>query len=213
VSARAYLANIEELDRLLATLAPVSPLVAKRRVFRYPFLEEGNTLGKRNAVRRYLKEHGYRIAEVTIDYNDWAWNDAYIRCSTRHDEASIGWLKAHVVDNAERHLRESRNVARLLFSRDIAHILLIHMGAFDAVTLDPILKDLRAQGVTFVTLDQALEDPVYRINPNLAFKGGETLLEQIAEVRKIDYEQFRENTYTIDKLSGICPETRAKSGR
>ena len=37
-----------------------------------PFLHEGETLEKREAVRRYLAEHRYAIAEVTIDAHDWA---------------------------------------------------------------------------------------------------------------------------------------------
>lgn len=42
--------------------------------FRYPFLWEGETLEKRNTVRAYLKDHGYRIAQVTLDFEDYAWN-------------------------------------------------------------------------------------------------------------------------------------------
>ncbi|MGH9642376.1 MAG: polysaccharide deacetylase family protein, partial [Terriglobales bacterium] len=43
--------------------------------FRYPYLNEGDTLAKRHAVRNYLRERGYRVAQVTIDFQDWAWND------------------------------------------------------------------------------------------------------------------------------------------
>src|SRR5438132_1925433 len=35
---------------------------AQRKVFRYPFLFEGDTLDKRHAVRDWLAAHGYRIA-------------------------------------------------------------------------------------------------------------------------------------------------------
>ncbi|MFZ1049413.1 MAG: polysaccharide deacetylase family protein, partial [Candidatus Sulfotelmatobacter sp.] len=35
--------------------------------FRYPYLHEGDTVEKRRAVRAFLKAHGYRIAQVTLD--------------------------------------------------------------------------------------------------------------------------------------------------
>lgn len=147
---------------------------------------------------------------MTIDYHDWAWNDAYIRCSAQGDRESIAWLKDHIVDDAARHLRESEALAKLLFGREIVQILLIHGGAFDAVMLDAILKDFRAKGVTFVALDEALaQEPAYRINPNRAYQGGRTFLEQIAEARKIDADGLADETYSLDGLGQICKQKPA----
>jgi len=63
------------------------------RWFRYPFLWEGDTLEKRHAVRSFLNEHGYRVAQVSLDFEDYAWNDAYGRCIAKWDDASILWLR------------------------------------------------------------------------------------------------------------------------
>src|SRR5262249_38734094 len=80
VSAREFTANVAKLDQVLASLGPLSPSVDQRRMFRYPYLQEGETLEKRDAVRHYLLKNRYRIAEVTIDYQDWVWSAAYQRC-------------------------------------------------------------------------------------------------------------------------------------
>lgn len=45
------------------------------RLFRYPFFKEGNTVEKRDGMRSFLKEHGYRIGRATIDASDWAINE------------------------------------------------------------------------------------------------------------------------------------------
>jgi peptidoglycan-N-acetylglucosamine deacetylase len=37
---------------------------------RYPYLHEGDTLEKRHAVRAYLATHNYKIAQVTMDWED-----------------------------------------------------------------------------------------------------------------------------------------------
>ena len=44
------------------------------RWLRYPYLREGDTLEKRRAVRHALGERGYRIAQVTMSFDDWAYN-------------------------------------------------------------------------------------------------------------------------------------------
>jgi peptidoglycan-N-acetylglucosamine deacetylase len=207
---RAYISDIEKLDRLLQTLVPVSPLIEQRHVFRYPYLHEGDLLEKRDNVRKYLLKHGYRIAEVTVDYEDWAWTNAYARCSRQRDEKSIAWLKGHVVDAAEGRLRASKQVSELLFHRDIAQILLIHDGAFDALMLDTILKHCRAKGVTFISLDQALADPVYKTNLNRAFNGGRTFLEEIAEARNVNIDKFTDVTYTVEQLDAVCEQRKSK---
>jgi peptidoglycan/xylan/chitin deacetylase (PgdA/CDA1 family) len=203
VTANSYIADIAKQDRLLLTLATFSPLIQQRHMFRYPFLDEGSTLAKRNAVREYLARNGYRIAEVTIDYSDWAWTDAYARCVGKHDDKTIQWLKDHVAESADHHLRDSRTNAKLLFNRDIAQILLIHIALFNTVTLDKIVKDWRTQGVEFVSLDEALSDPVYAINPNLAYEGGRSFLEQVAEARKIATTP-EDPAYSIESLNKIC---------
>jgi peptidoglycan/xylan/chitin deacetylase (PgdA/CDA1 family) len=203
VTTSSYLADIAKQDQILQTLAPFSPLIQKRHMFRYPFLDEGKTLEKRNAVREYLAANGYRIAEVTIDYDDWAWTDAYTRCLAKHDDKTVQWLKDHVTESADRTLRDSTSNAKLLFNRQIPQILLIHIAVFNTLTLDKILKDWRAKGVQFVSLDEALSDPVYSINPNLAYDGGRSFLEQIAEARKIPIAQA-DSAYSVENLNKIC---------
>jgi hypothetical protein len=157
-------------------------------------------------VRRYLSSHGYRVAEVTVDYLDWTWTDAYRRCRTQNDQKSIEWLVSHANDAADRYLDHAVELGRKLFSRDVDHILLVHIGAFDALALDGILREWRSKGVELIPLDEALADPIYRINPNLAYDGGLSFLEQVAEARSIDTRPFQENTYTMESLNKVCPQ-------
>jgi len=204
-----YLTNIAKQDRLLKTLDDTSAPALQRRMFRYPYLDEGDTLKKRNAVRTYLASNHYRVAEVTADYYDWAWTDAYTRCLGQDDKPSAAWLRNHVVEAADHQLRSSNAISELLFGKRIPLILLIHDGAFDVVTLDAILKQWRKQGVEFISLDQALADPAYQINPNLAYKDGLNFLEQIAQSRHVEIAKLEESVYTIDRLNEVCEATKS----
>ena len=204
VGAARFIANIAKQDALLATLSKYSLLIKQRFMFRYPFLDEGDTLRKRNAVRQYLANNGYRIAEVTTDYYDWAWTDAYTRCLSQHNQQQIDWLKGHITESADQHLREANAISNRLFNRTIPHILLIHDGSFDVVTLGAVLKHWHAEGVVFISLHEALSDPVYQINPNYAYKDGRDFLEQISAARHVDISNMESPAYSIDQLNAVC---------
>jgi len=147
------------------------------RMFRYPYLHEGATLEQRHAVRRALRERGYEIIPVTVDFNDWAWNDAYARCTGRPD--AVDGLARGFREAALRALRWSEETAQTIVGRPIRQVLLLHVGAFDALVLDDLLSDFEAHGVRFIPVRDALEDPVYGIDPDVTGHGQESFLLQL----------------------------------
>jgi hypothetical protein len=52
---------------------------------RYPYLNEGDTFEKHREVHTWFKTNHYRVAEVTMDFEDWAWNEPYARCFVKND--------------------------------------------------------------------------------------------------------------------------------
>src|SRR5437016_2983354 len=81
----AYLADVRRDEDVLARVATHQTW----KVFRYPFLQQGDTVEKRDGVRRFLAEAGYAIAEVTIDADDWAFNAPFVRCTEQGDESAV----------------------------------------------------------------------------------------------------------------------------
>jgi peptidoglycan-N-acetylglucosamine deacetylase len=155
--------------------------------FRYPFLWEGNTLEKRDAVRAYLKEHGYRVAQVTLDFEDYAWNPPYARCAAKNDQKSIEWLKSSYLNTAKEYIELDQQMSQMLFGRDLKHVFLLHLGSFQTVMLPQLIELLKQKGFRFVTLDEAESDPAYQSNPNAGLKYGGTLLEQMIESHHFKY--------------------------
>jgi peptidoglycan/xylan/chitin deacetylase (PgdA/CDA1 family) len=157
------------------------------RWLRYPFLREGDTLDKRRAVRTALHERGYRIAEVTLDFGDYLWNDAYARCAALNDglgdASSIERLKSTYLATASEFLDVHRQIAKLVFGRPISHVLVLHLGAFTGTILPDMLDLLGRKGFTLVTLEEAERDPAYQTDPDAASKSGGTLLEQWLDAR------------------------------
>lgn len=202
VSAEAFIDDIEKMDRALTPWGSAS----QSKLFRYPYLSEGDTHAKRRAVREYLNQRGYRIAPVTVDYNDWAWSAAYTRCSLAHDDEAMRQLHDQVVTAARRKLREAQHQSISLVGRDIKHILLLHISALTARTLPALLATFQADGVKLIGLPVALEDPVYRIDPNQVGQRDMTFLMQLSLSRKDEDGSVRKADTSIqfDPAHNIC---------
>ena len=169
--------------------------------FRYPYLEEGDTVEKHEAVRGWLGAHGYRVAEVSMDFQDYLWNEPYARCLRKHDEAGVRTLHNTYLATAEADFRIFRELAQRLYGRDVPYVLLMHVGAFDAHMLPELLALYRERGVTFTTMEQALADPIYRADPPVPTPGGATFNEIVATERKVEIPAAQEPEAL---LNGLC---------
>jgi len=153
--------------------------------FRYPYLREGDTLEKRHAIAGFLKERGYRVAEVTMSFDDYAYNEPYARCLARKDTAGLEWLKESYLGRAAASLAEGQRGAREIYGRDIPHVMLLHVGAFQMVMLPRLMDLLKEKGFTLTTLPEAQADPAYAMDSDVATKDGSTLLERMRLIRRI----------------------------
>jgi peptidoglycan/xylan/chitin deacetylase (PgdA/CDA1 family) len=131
------------------------------RWFRYPYLAEGETPEVRARARAFLKARGYRIASVTLDFADWAYNEPYARCRDKGDAAAVAALEARYLASAAEGLDRARAQSHRLYGRDIPYVLLMHLGAFDARMAPRLLALYRSKGVRFVSLAEAEADPFY----------------------------------------------------
>jgi peptidoglycan-N-acetylglucosamine deacetylase len=168
---------------------------------RYPFLHEGDTVEKRRAVRTWLFAHGYQIAEVSMDFEDYLWNEPYARCVAKHDEASIAKLHDSYLAVANQYYGVFRELSQLVYGRDVKYVLLMHVGAFDARMLPELLKLYRAKGVKFISLPDAMSDPAYRDDPDIGEPGGGAFLELMLQKKKI---KFPANSKPYKELEEMC---------
>ena len=174
-----FYADIRRNEPLLQSLMGPPAPGRDWRVFRYPFLQEGTSQATREALRAYLFARGYRIAEVTVDFEDWQWFPIYARCSRPEDDRDVHKLRARYRRAARDTLLDSDRLARTLFGRRIRQILLIHAGQFTGDMIEDLLDEYEAMGVRFVALDDALQDSVYHLDPRFARAWGSPFLYQV----------------------------------
>src|SRR5271163_2632779 len=169
--------------------------------FRYPYLREGDTEEKRRAVRSWLFAHGYKIAEVNMDFEDYLWNAPYARCVAQHDDASIQRLHDSYLAVADQYYTLFRQLSQLVYARDVKYVLLMHIGAFDARMLPELLALYRRKGVSFISLAEAISDPAYRGDPDIGEPTGGAQLELMMQSKKL---VFPANSKPYKELDAMC---------
>src|SRR5687768_6313550 len=181
------------------------------RWFRYPFLREGDTLEKRRAVRAFLSQNGYRIAQTTLDWEDYLWNSAHARCWLRKDAESVAWLRESYRTAAREFIRFQRETSRAVFGRDINHVMLLHLGSFSSVILPELFGILDEEGFRVVTLDEAQSDPAYDYDPDVAGPRGGTLVELGMRGKNTPWPAHSPQI-PHERLTTICQSTRSARG-
>jgi peptidoglycan/xylan/chitin deacetylase (PgdA/CDA1 family) len=181
--------------------------------FRYPHLSEGDTAQKRQAVRQFLKNmpdgQSYRIAQVTVDYGDWLFDQAYGRCLKQGQTDRIEWLKKIYLDKASHAFLESHKISRRLFGRNIPQIFLVHYSRFTGDVMPELLGTLRASGARFISLEEAQADPVFELDSGIVLPSGENFLASHMLARFPPTEKAAAPVHASAwkaRVKGACPE-------
>jgi peptidoglycan/xylan/chitin deacetylase (PgdA/CDA1 family) len=134
----------------------------KVRYFRHPFLQMGLTQEFEKSFESFIAERGYQIAPVTIDTMDWMFLSAYAKAQTQGDSEMLRRVSEEYLKFAGLKLDFCEKVTTELFGHTIKHILLLHANELNADNFDALVKIIRNRGYKFITLEQALKDPVYQ---------------------------------------------------
>ena len=196
----------EAFEREVEQNEPTLELLAKPgsdwHWLRYPYLHEGDTVEKRRAVREYLTKRGYKIAQVTLDWEDYMWNNAYARCAAKNDAKSIEWLRTSYLSTASEFLDLGRAQAKLIYGHEINYVLLMHLGAYSSTIMPDALDLVNKKGFKLVTLEEAQSDPVYQGDPDIGLHDAGTMLDQMMQLKQIPYPEHVEKPYK--ELQSVC---------
>jgi hypothetical protein len=151
-----------------------------RKLFRFPYLKEGDTVEKRDTVRSFLKERGYKIAHVTIDASDWYIDQRMTQRLRKDREADLTpygeFYKQHVWDRAVYY----DILAQQVLGRTVRHTLLLHHNLLNALFLRDLLVMFKGKGWEIIDADVAFEDTVFSAQPDI-LPAGESIIWAIAK--------------------------------
>ena len=132
------------------------------RFFRHPFLHVGADLETRRAFDAFLAGHGYTVAPVTIDNDEFFYAAEYAGALRRGDRAAPELLAKDYRRSMDEVFSFFEDVSRRTIGREIAQVLLLHANSLNADRFGAVADAIVRRGYRFVTLADALQDPAYR---------------------------------------------------
>lgn len=173
-----YIQSIENADKIYSQLEGWTPR------YRFPYLKEGNTIEKRDGVRKWLSDHKYKAGDVSIDASDWYYNQLYLKYENNNDHESIEKLKksyiAHILEKANYY----DQLAFQIIERSPKHVFLLHVNQINANFIGDIIDALRQDGWVLIDSDTAYSDPIYQSKPDV-LPAGESLIWALAKQKGI----------------------------
>lgn len=209
VSVSNYLDDVHRNEVTLAELTNDDPQSQERKMFRYPYLQQGTDEASTHAIREFLTTTGYTVAEVSIDFWDWDYQQPFARCRSLHSDSAVAALKRTYLRQALAELEWNKQASIDAFGRPIAHVLLLHAGAFTADMIDALLTAYEDHGVQWISLEEALADPVYRDVPVPPKTLGQTIVDQGIESFGADHPPWLPHPGAL--LAELCPSPPARA--
>lgn len=175
----AFIADVRQADEALRALPTWQPLL------RFAYLKEGDTRAKRDGMRQWLREHGYRAAPVSIDTSDAYYNERFLALRAAGRSEPVKRLKHAYVQHLLQRATFYDDLARRVLGRSPSHVLRLHVNALNAAALHDAIEAFRGKGWHFVSARSALEDPLYALQPDVLPAGG-SIVWQLARERGVD---------------------------
>lgn len=195
VTAQDYVQSIEQADTVLKTLPNYT------RIYRYPFLKEGNTAEKRDAVYQWLEQHHYTIGGVSIDASDWLYNRKYLDYTKQQNQEKLQRLKQAYISHLLNRADYYDQLALLTLKRSPQHVLLLHVNAINAAFLKDVITAFQQRGWIFISAEQALQDPIYA-QRSQNIPAGESVIWSIAKTQGITQLRYpaEDAPYEVENL-------------
>ena len=178
-------AYVADMERARSTLAGFLEGRGRRlRFFRFPFLREGDTEAKLARMREWLKATGQRSVPVTIDDQDWSFEEPWVAAQRANDAPALRRLAEDYQHALRLGALAYTAAGDALFERPTPQILLLHATAVGAAQWDALFTWLKGRGFRFATADEVLADPAFDAPADVIGRYGGSLWDRIRHVRR-----------------------------
>jgi peptidoglycan-N-acetylglucosamine deacetylase len=160
-----YIAGIGEAHRLLKSMKGFRPW------FRYPFLDEGKTIPKRDSIRGALNDLQLRNGYVTVDNYDWYLNGLLRTAIRENSKINMDSMRSVYLDHIWSSIVFYDNIARKALNRSPKHVLLLHENDLAAHFIGDLVGLLRSRGWKIISPEEAYTDPIATYAPDVLFNG------------------------------------------
>jgi peptidoglycan/xylan/chitin deacetylase (PgdA/CDA1 family) len=139
--------------------------------YRFPFLDEGRSLEKRDAFREALKARGLHNGYVTVDTYDWYLDRLVQEALAAGIEFDIDDLRALYVDVIVSSTEFYDAMAQKTLGRSPHHVLLLHENDLAAMFAGDLVAALRKRGFRIIPATEAFRDSIAAREPDTLYLG------------------------------------------
>ena len=164
------------------------------RFYRHPFLSAGDNLQVRQTLDTFLRAHNYTVAPNTITYQDYTFSGAYESALRNGDTLLARQIREAYLPYTLSRWEAAEQQSRDLFGREIRQILMVHANRLNADAFGDVADMMKNRGYVFVSIDEAMKDPVYARPDSYDGKVGVTWLSRWAA------EMGRKNSYGSNQV-------------
>ncbi len=154
------------------------------RFFRFPYLNEGNTLAKLDAMRAYLARSGQRTMPVTIDDQDWSYERRWVEARRAGDPVGMARVAEEYQAALRMEVLAQTAEGDELFGRPVPPILILHANEVGAAQWDALFTWIESRGCRFAPADEVLADPAIATPHRYDREPGSSLWRHIAHERQ-----------------------------
>ena len=151
-----------------------------RKYFRFPALKEGDTAAKRDAMRAFLAEHGYRVGHVTVDNSDWAIDQRLTARLKKDPSADVKPYRDFYMEHMWARAEYYDTLAHRVLGRPVKHTVLVHFNLLNGLFLNDLIGMLKSKGWQPIDAEEAFRDPVFSAKPN-TLPAGESIVWSLAK--------------------------------
>lgn len=159
-----YIDNFLQADGQLVQFATF------RKMFRYPYLREGNSQEKRDGMRVALKNHGYQNAYITLNNYDWFIENLFQGALSKGMKVDFTLMSEFYVDMLIESIEYYDELAIKHLNRSPKHVLLLHEMDISALFIGDLVDELRRRNWTIITPEQAYTDDISQVITNRVLK-------------------------------------------
>lgn len=200
VSYNYFVNDIEKNEPLLNSL--LAEYHKSMSYFRHPYLHRGNSKAKADSLSEYLQKRNYIEAPVTIDNAEWIFAAAYDSVLKTHNKTSINQVGEAYISYMESKVKYYEGESEKLFGRNIRQILLIHANSLNSDYMGELIQMFVKNGYSFVTLETALKDELYKTEDHFYKNGGISWLDRWAKTQGKSRDFFQGEP--------VCPDSIMK---
>ncbi len=191
-------------EELMRTDSIIKPYSNYTKLFRFPYLKEGNTEEKINGFRKFLENQEYRNGYVTIDASDWYIDSRLLKRLRKNPDADISDFRDYYLQHIWERAQFYEKLSLELNGRNISHTLLLHHNLAAALFIDDLIQMFKEKGWEIVPASKAYEDTIYG---QVSTYAGESLIYALAKdsgkyesILRYPAEDSRYEKDTMDKL-------------